>query len=290
MHNAQLLPQVWNLALDESVNLLAAIVILCAGWMLANAANRWTSNALSSVHHIDPTLKPLTAALVRYAIIAFTAMAVLERFGVRTTSVVAMLGAAGIAVGLALQGTLSNVASGVMLLLLRAFRVGDEISTGSCAGVVREIGLFRTVLITGDGIYMSVPNTTIFSEPIINNSREPTRQVHFKVTIDHLADIEKAQAVAMEILHGDERVLKSPAPGVPVSELGDTYVTLTIAAWTLTSNFGNLQSDLQKLVRQRFRETGIKPPQRLVSVGGAASPAQAAAAEVASETDRRKSA
>jgi small conductance mechanosensitive channel len=290
MHIAQLLPQVWNLAFNESVNLLVAIVILCAGWMLANAANRWTRTALTSVQHIDPTLKPLTASLVRYAIIAFTTMAVLERFGVRTTSVIALLGAAGIAIGLALQGTLSNVASGVMLLLLRAFRVGDEISTGSCSGVVREIGLFRTVLITGDGIYMSIPNTTIFSEPILNNSREPTRQVHFKATIDHMADIEKAQAAAMEIVHADERVLKTPAPGVSVAELGDTYVTLTIAAWTLTSNFGSLQSDLQKLVRKKFREAGIKPPQRLVSVGVSASLTQAAAAEVAADPGRRKSA
>jgi small conductance mechanosensitive channel len=227
---------------------------------------------------------------VRYTIVGFTAMAVLERFGVRTTSVIAMLGAAGIAVGLALQGTLSNVASGVMLLLLRAFHVGDEINAGGCTGVVREIGLFRTVLITGEGLYMSIPNTTIFSGPIVNNSREPTRLVNFKVVIDLLADIEKAQEIVMDILHRDERVLKNPAPGVPVSELGDTYVALTVAAWTMTSTFGELQSDLQKSVRKKFREAGIRPPQRLVSVGGNASVTQAAAAEAATESTRRRSA
>jgi small conductance mechanosensitive channel len=290
MHIAQFLPQLWNLALDESVNLLAAIVILCAGWALANASARWTNAALASVHHFDPTLKPLVASLVRYAIVGFTAMAVLERFGVRTTSVIAMIGAAGIAVGLALQGTLSNVASGVMLLLLRSFRVGDEINAGGSTGVVREIGLFRTVLISGDGLYTSIPNTTIFSGSIVNNSREPTRQVNFKVVIDALADIEKAQEIAMDILHRDERVLKNPAPGVPVGELGDTFVTLTVAAWTMSSIFGDLQSDLQKAVRKRFREAGIRPPQRLVSVGGGSSPTQAAAAEAATESARRKTA
>jgi small conductance mechanosensitive channel len=290
MHISQLMPQIWNMALDEGVNLLAAIVILCAGWTFANVVARWANSALATVHHFDPTLKPLLASLARYAIVVFTIMAVLERFGVRTTSIIAMLGAAGIAVGLALQGTLSNVASGVMLLLLRPFRVGDDINASGSAGVVREVGLFRTVLITGEGLYTSVPNTTIFSGPIINNTREPTRLVSFKVSIDHTADIEKAQKIVMDILHADQRVLKAPAPGVPVSELGDTYVMLTVAAWTYTASFGNLQSDLQRIVREQFRDAGVKPPQRLVSVGGGALAVQAGAAEAAGEPARRRSA
>lgn len=290
MHIAQLMPQFWNLAIDEGVNLLAAIVILCAGWTLSNFVARWVNTALATVHHFDPTLKPLIASLARYAILGFTVMAVLERFGVRTTSVIAILGAAGIAVGLALQGTLSNVASGVMLLLLRPFRVGDDINASGSTGVVREVGLFRTVLITGDGLYTSIPNTNIFSGPIINNSREPTRLVNFKVPIDLAADIEQAQKIAMDVVRADARVLKTPAPGVPVSELGDTYVTLTVSAWTLTATFGELQSDLQRNLRKKLRDAGIKPPQRVVAIGGGLSVAQAEDADAAGESARRRTA
>jgi len=240
----QLLPQLSTLALDQAINLIAAILILCAGWMLANAAARWTRSGLSRVEHFDPTLKPLVASLFRYAIIAFTLMAVLERFGVRTTSVIAVLGAAGIAVGLALQGTLSNVASGVLLLLLRCFKVGDEISVAGYSGSVREIGLFRTSIVTGDGLFVSIPNSGVFSDPIVNNSREPTRLVSFKVPIDHTQDIDKAQALALEVVHANKRVLKTPSPGVAVSELGEFEVVLSVSAWTLTSDFGGASSEL----------------------------------------------
>lgn len=289
-HLTQIVPQLWSLALDESVNLVAAIVILCAGWTLANAAARWLRRVLSSVDHIDPTLKPLVASLLRYAVIGFTLMAVLERFGVRTTSVIALLGATGIAIGLALQGTLSNVASGVMLLLLRCFRVGDEITAGNYTGVVKEIGLFRTSLVTGDGLYVSIPNSSLFSDAIVNNTREPTRQVSFKISIDHTQNIERAQALALDAINANNRILKSPAPAASVAELGDYEVTLGIAAWTLTADYGRAGPELKKAVREKFREAGIRPPQRLVSVGGNPSPATKAAAAAAAEQPSRKSA
>ena len=285
MHAAQnitqIFPQFWSFALAEALNLIAAIVILCAGWMAANAAARWAQATLAQVRHFDPTLKPLVASLLRYSILGFTLIAVLERFGVQTTSVIAVLGATGIAIGLALQGTLSNVASGVMLLLLRSFRVGDEINSAGYTGVVREVGLFRTVIVSGDGLYVSIPNASLFSSPIVNNSREPTRLVSFKVLIDHTQDISKAQALALDVLHANKRVLKSPAPAVPVTELGDFEVRLSVSAWTLTSDFGNATSELQKGVRDKFREAGIRPPQRLVSIGGgpASAAVQAAAAD-----------
>jgi small conductance mechanosensitive channel len=204
--------------------------------------------------------------------------------------VIAVLGAAGIAIGLALQGTLSNVASGVMLLLLRCFRVGDEINTAGFTGIVREVGLFRTVVISGDGLYVSIPNSSLFSGPIVNNSREPTRLVSFKIAIDHTQDIGKAQALALNVLHANKRVLKNPPPGCPVTPLGEFEVTLSVTAWTLTSDFGSAAPELQKGVRDKFREAGIRPPQRLVSVGGgtASLATQAAAADEA--TPKRRSA
>jgi small conductance mechanosensitive channel len=288
-HITQLVPQFWTLAIDQAINLIAAIVILCVGWMVANAAARWTLTGLSRVEYFDPTLKPLAASLIRYSILVFTIMAVLERFGVQTTSVIAVLGAAGIAIGLALQGTFSNVASGVLLLLLRSFRVGDEINAGGYIGVVREIGLFRTVLISSDGLYVSLPNSTIFSGPIVNNSREPTRLVTFKVAVDHSQDIGKAQESALEVLHANKRVLKNPQPSASVAEIGEYEVTLAVSAWTLTSDFGAATSELLKAVRDKFREAGIRTPQRLVRIRGGGPNANAAAASEADEP-RRKSA
>src|SRR5215831_3556943 len=173
MHSAHditdIFPQFWSFALAQAMNLIAAILILCIGWMAANSAARWTRATLAQVRRFDDTLKPLATSFVWYAILGFTLMAVLERFGVQTTSVIAVLGAASIAVGLALQGTLSNVASGVMLLLLRCFRVGDEINAAGFVGVVREIGLFRTVVISADGLYVSIPNSSLFTGPIVNH-------------------------------------------------------------------------------------------------------------------------
>jgi len=221
---AKAFPQLWTLVLDGSLNFVAAVIILIAGWTFAGWTAKWLRAAVNRIPYVDRTLRPLIASTARYTIIIFTIVAVLERFGVQTTSIIAMLGAAGLAIGLAIQGTLSNVASGVMLLVLRSMRAGEEVTTSGYSGVIREVGLFRTVLITGDGLYISIPNATIFSNPIVNNSREPTRQINFKVVIDHAADIGAAQSAALSVLHADKRVLKNPPPAAPVVDLGEQNV------------------------------------------------------------------
>lgn len=254
-------PELWTIVLDGLLNFAAAVLILAIGWILAGWLSKWARDGLDRIAYVDRTLKPLIASIVRYSIIVVTVIAVLERFGVQTTSIIAMLGAAGLAIGLAIQGTLSNVASGVMLLVLRSMRAGEEVVTGGYSGVVREVGLFRTILITGDGLYVSIPNSTIFSAPIVNNSREPIRQINFKVTIDHTADIGAAQNLVLSILHADSRVLKRPAPAAPVVALADTGVTLGVQAWVPTASYGSASSDLQKGVRERFHAEGIEPPQ-----------------------------
>jgi small conductance mechanosensitive channel len=177
-----------------------------------------------------------------------------------------------------------------MLLLLRVFRVGDEITAAAFTGRVREIGLFRTVLITGDGLYTSVPNATLFAGPIVNNSREPTRLVSFRVMIDNTADIEKTQTLILEILHRNSRVLKNPGPGTPVSALGDTFVELTVAAWCFSSDFGVLLPELQKSVRKAFLDARIRSPQRLISVAGGVQTASGLAADATTERPNRRSA
>jgi small-conductance mechanosensitive channel len=193
--------------LNSATDLVAAVLILIAGWIASRWAGRWTQRGLSRVHHFDETLKPLLSSFVRYAILIATFIAVLQRFGVETTSFIALVGAAGVAVGLALQGTLSNVAAGVMLLVLRPFRVGDGIQAAGQSGTVREIGLFTTILVSDDLAYVSVPNASIFNGVIVNNSREPNRRINFIVSIDFSNEIDTAQKIVLDVLRGDPRVL-----------------------------------------------------------------------------------
>jgi small conductance mechanosensitive channel len=259
-------PALRAILLDGGINLFSAIVVLIIGWMLANWLARLARAALDRLPHFDPTLKPFICGLLRYGVLAIALVSVLNRFGVQTTSVIALLGAAGIAIGLALQGTLSNVASGVMLLILRPLRVGEAVAIGDTNGLVREIGLFRTIVITDDGRYVSIPNSTIFSGPIGNNSREPTRKVSFRVTLDMSADIGKAQQTIRDVLKADSRVMPVPPPAVTVDALGEFTYTLAVQGWVRTADFGSAQSDLQFEVRSRFQAAPVAAPQRLVAV------------------------
>ena len=164
------------LATEYGFDLLAGIATLVFGWWLAGRAKKLMLAGLDRVPAIDETLKPFFASIVRYAIIAITLVAVLARLGIQTTSIIAVLGAAGLAIGLALQGTLQNIAAGIMLLILRPFKVGDYIDAGGTAGTVDEIGLFTTDMTTFDGIYLSVPNSALWNTSILNYTRLPTRR------------------------------------------------------------------------------------------------------------------
>ncbi len=254
------LPALTVMMVNGALNFLYATLILIAGWMLARWVGSSVHNLLDRAKYIDETLKPLLAKFARYAVLAITVVAVLGQFGVQTTSLIALVGATGLALGLALQGTLANVASGVMLLILRPFKVTDSIAVGDAKGVVREISLFRTALVTDDGLYVSIPNSTIFSGTIINNSRETIRRANFTVDIDRGEDIGAGLNPVRELLEGDTRVLKPPKPDVQVDSLAGPAVTLSVRAWLRNANFGSQQSDLRKLVRQKLEEAHVSPP------------------------------
>jgi len=259
---------IWPLILSGAVNVLIALALLCAGWLLSRWAHRLTREGLHRVKYIDPTLKPLTASIVRYAIIVVTVIVVLQQFGVQTTSLIALLGAAGIAIGLAIQGTLSNVASGVMLLTLRPFRVKEKIVVGNLKGIVREIGLFRTVVITDDGVFVSVPNGTIFSATIYNNTRESARRVAFDVDIDQSANVEEAIDAILATLSKDLRVLRSPGPLVQVVSLANGVTTLSVQAWVNNVQFSDVQADIMKAVRITLTKARVALPRQLFSLSG----------------------
>lgn len=241
-------------------NFLIAILTLIAGWLVARWVGRWVQELIGRSHYVDDTLKPLIANFAGYVILAVTVVAVLSQFGVQTTSLIALLGAAGLAVGLALQGTLSNVASGVLLLILRPFRVYEKIKVADALGTVREIGLFRTDIVTDDGTYVSIPNTTIFSGAIVNVSRESRRRTNFTVEVDRTEDIDAVQKAILECLGRETRVLKVPAPIVEVDGLGPISTTLTVRAWVENHDFVATLSDVKKRVRQALQSADINAP------------------------------
>ena len=231
------LPALTVMMVNGAWNFLIAVLILIAGWVVARWVRRWVHDLIGRSQYVDETLKPLISNFAGYVILAVTVVAVLSQFGVQTTSLIALLGAAGLAVGLALQGTLSNVASGVLLLILRPFRVYEKIKVADALGTVREIGLFRTDIVTDGGTYVSIPNTTIFSGAIVNVSRESRRRTNFTVEVDRTEDIDAVQKAIVECLVRETRVLKTPAPSVEVDTLGPISTTLIVRAWVDNHDF-----------------------------------------------------
>lgn len=242
------------------LDLLGAVAILVAGWTVAGWAARAVRRAFDRMPKVDGTLKPLLASIARYGILLVTVMAVLARFGVQTTSIVAVLGAAGLAVGLALQGTLANVAAGAMLLFLRPFRVEDYVEVGGREGTVLQIGLFTTDLVTPDNLFVSLPNSSVWGNAIVNFTRMPSRRVDLTVGIDYGDDVDRALAVAMEVLKADPRVLADPPPQVAVRALGESSVDLVVRGFVRTADYWDARFDLQRLIKRRFDAEGITIP------------------------------
>ena len=242
------------------LDVLGAIVILVVGIIAAGWAQRATRRALMKISLLDETLRVFFANIVKYVIIIFVILAVLNQFGVQTASLIALLGAAGLAIGLAMQGTLSNVAAGVMLLIFRPFRVGDYIDAGGQAGTVRELGLFLTEMNTPDNVRICVPNGSIWGSAIKNFSFNPTRRVDLVVGIAYGDDINKAMASISAVITADERSHKEPAPLIAVTELADSSVNLVVRVWCDAGNYWPLKFDLTKAIKERLDADGITIP------------------------------
>ena len=243
-----------------ALDVAGALVILAIGWMIAGWAGGWTRRALDRAPQMDATLKPFIVATVRYAILIFVVIAVLAQFGVQTASIIAALGTVGLAVGLALQGTLSNIAAGIMLLFLRPFRAGEYVDAEGIGGTVQEVGLFATELRTFDGVYLHVPNGTLLNRSIKNFSRNPTRRIDVTVGISYAEDVDKALGAARAVLAADGRLLPDPAPEVAVVALADSAVNLNLRCWVNASDYWAVLTELTKAVKQRFDAEGISIP------------------------------
>ena len=264
----ELIENVIAIGVEYGVDIAGAIVLLVVGWTVAGWIRRVIRRTLDSVPVLDETLKPFIANLVRYAVLIFVLIAVLNQFGVQTTSIIAVLAATGLAIGLALQGMLANVASGGMLLFLRPFNVGEYVEAGGIAGTVAEIGLFNTEIKSSAGPGLVVPNSKIWDGPITNFSRNPTRRFDIAVGIGYDDDIDGAMALLKGLLTGDDRVLDDPEPLVVVQELGDSAVIINLRAWTRSGDYGATVWDLNKEIITELQATGysIPFPQRDVHI------------------------
>lgn len=240
------------------LKLIGAVVILIAGWSVSSWANRAMARLSRRTTRLDPTLAVFLASFVRWAILAFTLIAVLSQFGVETTSLIAVLGAASIAVGLALQGTLSHFASGVMLLLFRPFRVGDDIEVGIHAGTVRAITLFATELATADNVQLFLPNGMVWGAAIRNFSAHRTRRVELTVNVGYGNRLDAVLALIRDAIAADPRPLAKPAPQVVAGALGDLAVQVIIRVWVASADHPGFRYDLVAALKQRFDDAGVQ--------------------------------
>jgi small conductance mechanosensitive channel len=281
MQYAQLVSISTQWVVDNVLNLVTALVVLVVGWALARFVSQYVGQLLHRTRRFDKTIAPLFTQLVRYGIMFITIVVVLAQFGVQTASILAVLGAVGLAIALALQGTLSNIAAGVMLLWLRPFNVGEYIDGEGIAGTVIEIGLFGTRLRSYDGIYTFAPNSRLWDAKIINYSREPRRMVETKIGIAYDADLKAAREALLGVTAGDKRVLAEPVPFVFVASLDDSAVHLTMRCWVASPDQWQTSVDFNERTKLALDAAGVEISHRKLDLyvrdrGPAASPPAAA--------------
>lgn len=221
----------------NGLNLLAAIAIVVAGWYLARLAARTIKRLLPLAYGIDKNFAPLLSQAARYAIIIFAVVTAAGMLGVSNTSILAVLGAGGLAIALALQNTLANIAAGIMLVWLRPIAIGEFIQGDGVAGVVVEIGLFGTRLRSSSGLYVFTPNQKLWASAITNHSREPRRRIDVNVSVPDSIDIAKSRKILLRIAGSDKRVLADPAPNVHVDSFSGAAVNLQLRAWVATPDY-----------------------------------------------------
>ena len=249
-----------SLIVYYSFSFVGALIVLVVGYMLSGFLERSTYRGLGRFRGFDETLRKFFAKVVRYGALVLVGVTVLAQFGVQTTSIIAALGAAGLAIGLALQGTLQNIAAGIMLLVLRPFRVGEYINAGSVAGTIQEIGLFATELKTYDGLFVLAPNSELWNSPVTNYSRNPVRMNEIAIGIGYGDDIALALSIYADLAGKDERILQDPPIHCFVSSLGDSAVIVSIRYWTKSPDWFSTKLDFTKAAKLAFDENGISIP------------------------------
>ena len=238
---------------------LGALATLVIGIWIAKWLAK-TSGKLLDKRSVDPTLTKFVTSLLKITLITFVIISAISQIGIETTAFIAIIGAAGLAIGFALQGSLSNFASGVMLIIFKPIKVGDYIEGGGAAGSVETIGIFVTTLVTPDNKVIYIPNSTLTGSNIINYSVKDTRRVDMVFGIGYSDDIDKAKSTIQSVLESDSRILKDPAPKIVVSELADSSVNFNVRPWVNSADYWGVYFDITEQIKKKFDEQNISIP------------------------------
>lgn len=257
------------IALSWGGRIVAAVLIFVIGRWVAIGLTAWISKAVTRAG-VDETLKRFFHSLIYMTLMVFVVLTAVGALGVPTTNFLAIVGAAGLAVGLALKDSLSNFSSGVMLVFFRPFKVGDYVETGGVAGTVHSIGIFSTVVKTPDNRVITVPNGLIYGGTITNYSAEPTRRIDLVIGISYDDDVALAKSLIEEVLKADARVLADPPPGLMLLELGDSSVNIAVRPWVESADYWAVRADVLERCKRAIEEHGmsIPYPQRDVHIVG----------------------
>ena len=254
-----ILARMTTLITDWGLKVIGALIVLIVGRMIAKSIRKGVKKALER-GKMDPTLIPFVSSLIYYMVMAFVLIAVLGMVGIQTASMIAVLAAAGLAVGLALQGTLANFASGVMLLVFRPFRTGDFIEAAGVSGAVDTVGIFSTTLNTPDNVRIVLPNSTVWGQTIKNYATNPTRRVDLVMGISYDDDIGTAMDTINRVLGDEPRLLKDPAPTVAVAELADSSVNIVVRPWCNKEDYWGVYFDLTRALKEQLETSGCSIP------------------------------
>ncbi|WP_026377430.1 mechanosensitive ion channel family protein [Aestuariibacter salexigens] len=258
--NAEQMQEIIDLyVIPWGINIVMALLIFIIGRIVVNVLVGLFGKVMSKSKW-DDMLIDFVKSIISAILMLFVIVASLDQLGVDTTSLVAILGAAGLAIGLSLQGSLQNFAAGVMLLVFRPFKAGDFVETAGVMGTVKSISIFTTIMTTPDNKEIIVPNGKIYGDNIINYSAKDTRRVDMVIGIAYDADLLKAKNILNEMVEADERILKDPAPKVAVSELADSSVNFVVRPWVKSEDYWGVKFDFTEAVKLRFDQEGIGIP------------------------------
>jgi len=255
----QTIKEIQLLVTSYGLQVIGALATLVIGIWIAKWLTRIADKVLNK-RNVDPTLTKFAVSVVRIALITIVIISAISQVGIETTSFVAIIGAAGLAVGFALQGSLSNFASGVMLIIFKPLKVGDFIEGGGAMGSVETVGMFVTTLTTPDNKVVYIPNSALTGGNIVNYSAKDTRRVDMVFGIGYSDDIDKAKAVIKSLLDADSRILKDPAPQIVVSELADSSVNFKVRPWVNSADYWGVYFDITEQVKKNFDEQNISIP------------------------------
>lgn len=255
----ELIKEIQTIFTAYGLIVLGALATLVIGIWIAKWLAK-TSGKLLDKRSVDPTLTKFATSLLKITLIIFVIISAISQIGIETTSFIAIIAAAGLAIGFALQGSLSNFASGVMLIIFKPIKVGDYIEGGGAAGSVETIGIFVTTLVTPDNKVIYIPNSTLTGSNIVNYSVKDTRRVDMVFGIGYSDDIDKAKSTIQSVLESDSRILKDPAPKIVVSELADSSVNFNVRPWVNSADYWGVYFDITEQIKKKFDEQNISIP------------------------------